>query len=85
MNHPYGVCTDKYGRLLVADSWNHRVTLLEDDGRFIRHLVTQVRTTWVVGARGGRKVQLPGPRKYSADKSTETIQTLFVRCGKKEL
>ena len=43
LNHPYGVATDMFGRIIVADNWNHRVTLLEDDGRFLRHLVTKVR------------------------------------------
>ena len=41
LNHPYGLCTDVYGHVLVADNWNHRVHMLAEDGRFIRFLLTK--------------------------------------------
>ena len=41
LNHPYGVCTDNFGHIIVADNWNHRITLLEQNCRFIRHLLTK--------------------------------------------
>lgn len=37
---PYGVCVDKYGQLMVADSDNHRVHLLLPDGTFSKFLLT---------------------------------------------
>ena len=38
---PYGICTDSYGYIFVADNQNHRVHLIGPDGQFIRFLLTQ--------------------------------------------
>ncbi|XP_076446637.1 E3 ubiquitin-protein ligase TRIM56-like [Babylonia areolata] len=37
---PYGVCVDRYGQVLIADSDNHRVHLLLPDGTFSQFLLT---------------------------------------------
>ena len=41
LDHPYGVCVDRYGHLIVADTWNNRIHLVSDDGKFVRFLVTK--------------------------------------------
>jgi len=41
LNHPYGICSDRYGHVLVADSWNHRIHLISEDGRFLRYLLNK--------------------------------------------
>ena len=41
LNHPYGVCTDMHGNILIADNWNHKVHLISGDGRFLRYLLTK--------------------------------------------
>jgi len=41
LDHPYGVCVDRYGHVIVADTWNNRVHLVSEDGKFIRFLVTK--------------------------------------------
>jgi hypothetical protein len=40
LNHPYGLCTDKYGHIIIADTWNNRIVLISEDGRFICNLLT---------------------------------------------
>ncbi|XP_064598454.1 E3 ubiquitin-protein ligase TRIM71-like [Liolophura sinensis] len=44
--HPYGVCSDAYGYIFVADNQNHRVHLLLPDGNFSRHMVTKENSLW---------------------------------------
>ncbi|KAL8571845.1 hypothetical protein ACOMHN_033372 [Nucella lapillus] len=39
---PYGVCIDRYGQVLIADSDNHRVHLLLPDGTFSRFVLTHL-------------------------------------------
>ena len=41
LDHPYGVCADKYGHIIVADTWNNRVHLLTEEARFIQTLLTK--------------------------------------------
>ena len=41
LNHPYGMCTDLHGNVLIADNWNHRIHLVAENGRFIRFLLTK--------------------------------------------
>ena len=41
MNHPYGVCADKYGHFIVADTWNNRIHLFTENGHFVRTLLTK--------------------------------------------
>ncbi|KAK3593497.1 hypothetical protein CHS0354_037020 [Potamilus streckersoni] len=43
---PYGVCTDHYGYIFVADSNNHRIHLLLPDGKFSKFLVTKAEGLW---------------------------------------
>ena len=40
-NDPYGVCVDGEGRIIVADTANHRIQVFNDDGAFIRSFGTQ--------------------------------------------
>lgn len=39
MLQPYGVCTDAFGYIFVADNHNHRIHLLGPDGKFIRYIL----------------------------------------------
>jgi len=41
LNHPYGVCTDRFGHVLIADNWNNRIHMLSGDGSFLRLLLTK--------------------------------------------
>ena len=41
LDHPYGICADQYGHLLVADTWNNRVCLLSEDAKFIKLILTK--------------------------------------------
>ena len=38
-DHPYGVCADRYGHIIVADCWNNRVHLFTEDARYVRLLI----------------------------------------------
>ncbi|XP_050416578.1 RING finger protein nhl-1 [Patella vulgata] len=40
LHHPCGVCADRVGNVLIADSDNHRISLLSPDGIFIKFLLT---------------------------------------------
>ncbi|KAK2147474.1 hypothetical protein LSH36_550g01000 [Paralvinella palmiformis] len=41
LDHPYGVATDRYGHILIADTWNNRIHMLSKDGKFERFLLTK--------------------------------------------
>ena len=41
LDHPYGVATDKYGHILIADTWNNRIHMLSKEGKFERFLLTK--------------------------------------------
>lgn len=41
LDHPYGICSDKYGHIIVADTWNNRIYLLAENGHFIKVLLTK--------------------------------------------
>ena len=41
LDHPYGVCSDKYGHIIVADTWNNRLHMLSENGQFISFIATQ--------------------------------------------
>ena len=43
---PYGICTDAYGYIFVADNKNHRVHLIGPDGKFKRFLVGEEQGLW---------------------------------------
>ena len=38
---PHGLCTDNAGRVLITDSINHRVHILDRDGKFLKYLLTR--------------------------------------------
>ena len=38
--YPVDVCTDQMGHVLIADFWNYRVHILDQEGRFIRYILT---------------------------------------------
>ena len=37
---PVGVCTDQMGHILITDYINHRIHILDQEGRFIQHIMT---------------------------------------------
>ncbi|XP_062571073.1 tripartite motif-containing protein 2-like [Saccostrea cucullata] len=39
--HPFGICTDVLGHILVCDSYSNSVHLLDQDGQFLSLLLTQ--------------------------------------------
>ncbi|ESN95184.1 hypothetical protein HELRODRAFT_179784 [Helobdella robusta] len=39
LDHPYGVCSDRFSHIIVSDTWNNRVVLLSEDGRYIKTIV----------------------------------------------
>lgn len=41
LDHPYGVCTDKFKHIIVSDTWNNRIHMLSEDGRFLKTLLTK--------------------------------------------
>ena len=38
---PADVCTDQMGHVLITDYWNHRVHILDQEGRFIQYILTE--------------------------------------------
>ena len=42
---PKDLCTDSTGRVLITD-WNHRVHILDTDGRFLQHILTEEQGLW---------------------------------------
>lgn len=41
LDHPYGICSDNYGHIIVADTWNNRVHMLKENGHFLKTLLTK--------------------------------------------
>lgn len=41
LDHPYGVCTDRFNHIIVSDTWNNRIHMLSEDGRFIKTLLSK--------------------------------------------
>ncbi|XP_013403180.1 uncharacterized protein LOC106168600 [Lingula anatina] len=41
LSSPYGVCTDSYGHIFIADLDNNRIVALSPQGQFIRYIVTE--------------------------------------------
>ena len=39
LDHPYGVCTDKFNHIIISDTWNNRIVLLSEEGRFIKTIL----------------------------------------------
>ncbi|XP_078662567.1 tripartite motif-containing protein 2-like [Branchiostoma floridae x Branchiostoma belcheri] len=46
LKDPYGICTDRAGNIIVADSWNSRVEMYDKRGKF--HIATDMRRPWAV-------------------------------------
>ena len=43
---PYGICCDDYGYTFVADNQNHRIHLLQPDGKMTKFLITKTDSLW---------------------------------------
>ena len=56
---PHGLCTDNDGRVLITDSRNHRLEILDKDGNFLQYLLT--------GSKGHR-----GPCSIDVDSEGNT-------------
>jgi len=41
LDHPYGVCTDRYNHIIVADTWNNRIHLLSEECRYIKTMLSK--------------------------------------------
>jgi WD40 repeat protein len=41
LDHPYGVCSDRYDHVIVSDTWNNRILLLTNDGRYLSCLMSK--------------------------------------------
>lgn len=41
LDHPYGVCCDRFDHIIVSDTWNNRIVMLASDGRYINTLMTK--------------------------------------------
>jgi len=41
LDHPYGVCSDRYNHVIVSDTWNNRIVMLSADGKYISTLVSK--------------------------------------------
>ncbi|XP_066270092.1 tripartite motif-containing protein 3-like [Branchiostoma lanceolatum] len=42
LDHPQGVCTDRAGNIIVADTYNDRVELFDKTGKFLNHITASV-------------------------------------------
>jgi sugar lactone lactonase YvrE len=43
---PFGICVDEYGYIFVADNQNHRIHLLNPDGKLNKFLLTKSNSIW---------------------------------------
>lgn len=41
LDHPYGICADRYNHIIVSDTWNNRIQLLSEDGKFVNTLLNK--------------------------------------------
>ncbi|XP_013414490.1 tripartite motif-containing protein 3 [Lingula anatina] len=41
MNIPQGVCCDEDGFIYIADCWNHRIIMLDPDGKFVNYVAKE--------------------------------------------
>lgn len=39
LDHPYGVCTDRFNNVIVCDTWNNKIHLLSPEGHFVKTLL----------------------------------------------
>jgi len=58
VNHPEGLTVDKNGRLVVADTWNDRILLCDEEGKPVSSF----------GVSGQQKGQLLRPRSVTTDR-----------------
>ncbi|XP_078603164.1 protein meiotic P26-like [Branchiostoma floridae x Branchiostoma japonicum] len=43
LSDPRGICTDRLGNIIVADSGNNRVEMFDKTGRFLKHMATDMK------------------------------------------
>jgi len=41
LDHPYGVCCDRFDHIIVSDTWNNRIVLLSSEGRYVNTLMSK--------------------------------------------
>lgn len=41
LDHPYGICCDKFGHIIVADTWNNRIHLVSEEGKYLSILLSK--------------------------------------------
>ncbi|KAI8513679.1 hypothetical protein Bbelb_080030 [Branchiostoma belcheri] len=42
LDSPHGICLDRQGNVIVVDRGNWRVTVFDRDGKFVRHIITDM-------------------------------------------
>jgi uncharacterized protein (TIGR03437 family) len=67
LNHPYGVAVDSQGRILIADTGNHRIRMVDPT----THAIVTIAGTGTAGSGGdggpASKAQLNTPRNLAVD------------------
>ncbi len=58
-NEPWGIALAPDGKVLVADTWNHRIQVFQPDGTFVR--------MWGTLGQGASPQELYGPRAITVD------------------
>ncbi|XP_066298947.1 tripartite motif-containing protein 3-like [Branchiostoma lanceolatum] len=48
LNIPLGICTDREGNIIVADTDNNRVKMFDKTGRFVRDIISCHKQLWAV-------------------------------------
>ena len=62
-NEPYGVDVDEGGRIIVADTFNHRIQVFDNDGSFLRSF----------GSFGSSEAQFNGPHSVVVDRDGNIV------------
>ncbi|XP_035663764.1 tripartite motif-containing protein 3-like [Branchiostoma floridae] len=62
---PSGICTDRVGNIIVADSGNRRVEMFDKTGRFIKHITTDMTKPCAVAMATQGQVVVTDSEKHS--------------------
>ena len=62
-NGPCGVDVDEEGRIIVCDTWNHRIEVFDNDGSFLHSF----------GSKGSSEGQFDGPKNVVVDRDGNIV------------